>query len=215
MGMTRNEMITAAEALFEEITSKGESESSVAELFGWDEATYGRVRARMLELKTEQLRARPREHAYVEFVIQQQRNIRDLDDVIKKLDKTKMHAASIGAIRLRSDLQTAIIEKGQEFGLIKKEAERREIVAGVVVADMSRTELSIAIAKELTGFKGLMEKFGDAPITSIVPLGGASLHYGEAATPYIDAESDSSKDQDAEVPAPVKPIAHKPKKGRR
>jgi hypothetical protein len=199
MGLTRTEVDSAAISLYEEVTRNGESERSVAELFGWDEATYERVRTRMLEIKAEQYRARPREHVYVEFVIQQQRNIRDLDEVIRKLDKTKMHAASIGAIRLRADIQSSVIEKGQEFGLIKKEAERKELVGGLFVADLTRGQLTENIVKELSTLKDYMERFGDSPITDV--KAPRALHYGKPAAPIMDAEAEEM-DEPEDVAAP-------------
>jgi hypothetical protein len=204
VGLSRSELSKQALALYEEITARGESEASVAELFGWDPETYEQVRNRMLEMKAELFRNRPREHVFVEYVIQQQRNIRDLDEVIKKLDKTKMHAATIGAIRLRSEIQSGVIEKGQEFGLIKKEAERKEIVAGLFLGDMTRGQLSDAIVKELAGFKELMDRFEDVPMAALVT--GGNLHYGPKAPAMLDAEGEEVADDE---PKPVKKASRK------
>jgi hypothetical protein len=190
MAKTSVDLNAQAEALYDEIC-RGENERSVADLFGWDDETFKAIRARMMEMKVHEERSKPREIVFMEYKLDQEANIRDLNTVIKKLKTSRnMEAASVGAIRLRSDIQDKIVAKAQEFGMVKKEPTRSVLLhaGGVMVAEMSKDALQGAIMTELSSMRDMMEKYGDKPI-SAMPTAKA-LHYGAQARLHEAVETE-------------------------
>lgn len=196
MHLSKSDRAEAVATLLKDLAD-GDSEAEVAEIMGWDSATLAYVRKTMLESEAQRMRKMPREHVYVQYCMEQRRNVRDLDDLITHLDKKQQYNAVIGAIRLRSDIADKIITKGQEFGVIRKEAERKEhiLVGGIIVGDMTAPQLRTAIGTEMNELKVLMEKFGDQPINALSP---GALHYGPKAAKFVE-----SKTKVVETPKPV------------
>ena len=148
---------------------KGTVESEIADLLGLDTDTYRHVRSFMLQELANDIRALSSDQQFVAYRIEQQRNIHDLDDLITNLNEQTQYNALVGALRLRSEIQDKIVVRGQEFGVISKQPDRREIVAGVVVADLSTSDLRQMITGQLAALSGLMEKYGDADMRAIEP----------------------------------------------
>jgi hypothetical protein len=183
MPLSKDDVSDAADALYHELVDGHETESSIAEIMGWDPELFRRIKKTMLDEKSDEIRTKPREHVYVEYCISQQQNIRDLNDLIKGLDAKQQYNALVGAIRLRSDIYDKIVSKGQEFGLIRKEPERKEVIAGILVSDMSSDDIRQAIVTQLTSIKDLMGKFGDKDLMS---LEVGKVHYGRALPRTFD-----------------------------
>jgi hypothetical protein len=179
--LSKVELSEAMISLFEEL-SEGNTDASIMDLMGWNADTFQNVKRAMLEGKAEELRTKPREHVYVEYLISQSRNIQDLNDLVDTLDKKQQYNALVGAIRLRSDIHDKIIARGQEFGVIRKEAETKRIIGGLLVTDMSSSEIRTAIGTHLGELKGMMERFGDADFASMPTP--KKLHHG-AAVPVV------------------------------
>ena len=173
----------------------------------------------MYETRAEQLRQTPREHMYIDYCTEQRRNIHDLNQLIKKLDEAKQSNAYVGAIRLRSEITDKIIEKGQEFGVIKKTPQRTEVVAGILVADMTQEDLRKGIIEQSKLLKDVLEKYGDGDITtlkdgpthflgtSIVTEGTTVLKRESARPPAPDDDDDEelvSRMTAKRVPRPAK-----------
>lgn len=159
---------------------EGKTEDEIMDELGMDVATFRDARRFMLELKTEDIRLKPREHVYVEYCIAQEKNLYDLNDLLEKSrSETKQYNAAVGAIRLRSDILNKMIEVGQEFGLIKKEPVRKEILAGLVVGELSNDDLKQAVRDQIVKLNKLVSDFGDGDIMSMKT---GPLHYGPTVT---------------------------------
>jgi len=184
--MTREEMMEAAKTLFKELVS-GENDGDVADIMGWDDETFAKVKKAMLSSNADEMRSKPAEHVYVEYLIEQRRNVKDLTDLINNLD------AVVGAIRLRSEIVDRILERGFDFGVIKR-AETRQAggnvtfnYLGINLGEMTAPQLRDAIGAQLKELEGLMSKFGDGVgITSLSP---GALHYGKAVVVPTLAET--------------------------
>lgn len=186
MKLTKAQLVEAAATIYGRMV-EGEPEAEIMDHLGFDVETFREARRYMLEIRSEEIRTRPHEHTYVEYLIEQRRNLHDLNTMIKACDSTKHSNALVGAIRLRADIYDRIIERGQEFGFIRKVPERKELVGGLIIADMSASELNLAIAKQLKDIQGMISKHGD---TSIDGLDPGPLHYGVPAlkAPPIETE---------------------------
>lgn len=177
--LTEGEMDQAAEDLFQYlITGKGDEEAQ--DELGVDTATYGKIKRHMLDRKAVEIHNRPTEHVYVQYILDQAQNLRVLTDMIKTNTADKNQNAVVGAIRLRADLYDRIITKGQECGLIEKEPERREIIAGVIVADLTNRQLQGVLKTELFEITQMMSEYGTKKFID-VELG--PIHHGPALKP--------------------------------
>lgn len=190
----------AAAYIFEQ-RIRGKRDKTIQEALGLDADQYAEAAKFLLEHRSEQLRDMPREHVYVEYVIDQKRNIKDLDDLIKNLDANSQYNAVIGAIRLRSDIQNKILDRAQEFGLVKKEAERRELVGGIAIFELGAEDLRKKIVTHTKGLADVMREYGEKEFTR---LPAPELHYGESAfeTTGESVEDSADEDDEAELEKP-------------
>lgn len=188
--LSKSELMEAAATVYGELVA-GLSHTEIMETLGYDAETYEQVRKYMLELRSADYRNQPRDHAYVEYVIEQRRNIHDLNNLIKNLDEKTQYNAVVGAIRLRSDIVDKIVAKGQEFGLIKKTPERREIVGGILIGELSMDDLKKEIFKQSKLLTSSMEKFGDG---DFMDKRDGPLHYGPTfETSGVEVEEDDEE----------------------
>lgn len=194
--LTKAELAEAAKALFADLVS-GEDPQEIADVMGWDADTFATVQKAMLVSRAEEVRAKPADHVYIEYMIDQKRNIKDLTDLINNLDKKKQYNAVVGSIRLRAELTDRILERGFDFGILKRaeagggglgQGNTFNIIAGVDVSAMTAPQLRDAITGQLSELHGYIEAFGDG--IDISKLATGTLHYGDRApdpNEFIDA----------------------------
>lgn len=206
MTLSKAEKLEAAATIYDLMLS-GESDDRIMDALGMSAELFHEAKKFMLEQRATEVRGKPREHVYVEYVIEQRVNVKALDTFIGKLDDKKQYNALVGAIRLRSDLVDRILERGFDLGIIRKTPEQHELIGGLAVAQMSSEDLRKAIG-ELTGkTTELMLRCGDDDIMSIDP---GALHRGEGflesaidpEAPVEDDEADVAAEAEV-VPAPV------------
>lgn len=208
--LSHAELLEAA-AVIEGRLLAGDTADEIMDTLGYNVDQYNEARRFLLEAKSTEIRNRSREHTYVEYVLEQRRSIKDLDKLVKDLDKQSQYNAVVGAIRLRSDLIDRIIDRGQDFGFIKKEAASRDLIAGIIITDMSNADLKKEIVQQNKLLVGLMEKFGEK---SFLELEDKPLHYGSPVfkkTISTTAE-DVEEDDEALLPPPKALATTKKKK---
>lgn len=185
-GLTRVDIEEAKNSIWDSLC-KGESDDEIMDLMGLDPEIYKSLKVQMLEDKAQELKRKPPEHVYVEYILAQTQNIQDLSDMIAEFKTTKQYNALVGAIRARSDLHDKLIAKGQEFGVFRKMPQRRELVAGVIVQDMSKDALKTAITGAISKLDTMMKRYGDGDILDQLP---GPIHHGPALPSVIDAEAE-------------------------
>jgi hypothetical protein len=195
--LTKQEMMEAIATIYGRL-SQGASEEAVIAEMGISADDFGRLKAAMFDHKADEVRTRPIEHIYVDYVIKQTENVRDLTAMIAEFSCTKQYNAMVGAVRARSEIYDKMISIGQSCGLIKKAAERREIMAGVIVADLTNQQLKKAITKELGDLNVLMKRYGDKDM-SAVEVG--VLHHGERLLPDKPEHAVPKDDRADGIPA--------------
>jgi hypothetical protein len=166
--------------------SEGKDDREVIEEMGISAEDYAALKAAMFEAKADQLRGTPIEHIYVTYMINQIHNVKDLTGMITDFKTTKQYNAMVGAVRVRSEIYDKLVKTGQDMGLIRREPNRTEIIAGVVVADLTNQQLKKAIVGELADLNKLMKRYGDGKIVEMEP---GDLHYGEALPPRSEPTS--------------------------
>lgn len=165
---------------------EGKLDNEIIADMGLTPEEYKKLRSAMFDAKADEVRSTPTEHVYVDYMIKQARNIKDLTDMIEEFKTTKQYTALVGAVRVRAELYDKLIAKGQEFGLIHKEPDKKQVLAGVMVADLSNKQLKTMIVGELDNLNQLMARYGDANIMDMAP---GKLHHGPRLPPTIDADS--------------------------
>lgn len=176
---------------------EGKADTDVIYDMGLSAEQYEQLKAAMFDAKADEVRAKPTEHVYIEYMINQINNINDLTSMIEVFKTSKQFNAMVGAVRARSEIYDKLIARGQEFGIIHKKPDRKEIVAGVLIGDLTNKELKKLITAELGKLNGLMQRYGDADIMAIEP---GPLHLGTPSTD-IAAEVSARK-----VTAPKKEV---------
>ena len=144
---------------------------------GLDIDSYEALKSKMFDAEKTRLRDRSSEDVYVDYALRQQTNISDLTEMIKSFKETKQYNALVGAVKARAEILDKLIAKGQEFGLIDKRPERKEIIAGVFMGELSDKQLRQFITGELTGVQKLMNKYGSGEVPSIIDVKPGNVHY--------------------------------------
>lgn len=197
--MKRRELLEAAAYIHEQLV-RGKKDSYIRRQLGLEVEEYEEAKKFLLESKAEEYRETPREHVYAQYVIEQKRNIKDLDALVKNLNYSSQYNAVIGAIRLRSDIQERIVTRGQEFGMIKKEPERRVMIGGVALFDMATDDLRKQIVSQTKMLAGVMGDYGERDFSSVSIK---PLHYGESAFTETTGESvDEDDERELTKPTP-------------
>lgn len=191
IGLTKFDIEEAKLTIWMELC-KGTPDGEIIDLTGLDHDTYHSLKRQLVEEKALDMKSKPPEHVYVEYVIAQTRNINDLTDMIKEFKNTKQYNAMVGAVKARADLQDKLISRGQELGVFKKMPDQKQIVAGVVVAEMTREDIKLAITNAVNQMNKMMTDYGDGDLLSLSP---GELHYGPALPPATTSVADSTGDE--------------------
>jgi hypothetical protein len=155
--LTKDELTEAVISIFTRL-AEGQTDVEVADGMGLTTAEYQKLKTAMFEFKSNEIRKKPREHVYVEYVIEQMQNIKALSNIIDKYDTegSKQYTAIVGAIRTKAELSKSLLQMGQEFGIIHKEPDKKEFIAGVMVSELTNEDLKKMVLKEL---KSLNESY--------------------------------------------------------
>lgn len=176
--------------------------SEVREDLALNEEDFRAVLVHMFDAKAEEVRNRPTEHVYVQYIIDQCKNIADLTKLIAEFKTTRQHSSMVSAIKARSDIQDKIIDRGQQFGVIASSPERPgQLVAGIVIAELTNEELKKTILRELKQAQKMMDDFGDVNFID-VPV--TEIHRGPALPPAEMAELSPSEEASEPAAKPVK-----------
>ena len=199
MAFTKAEKMEAAASIYE-LMLAGESDDRIMSAMGMSAELFQEAKRFMLESKASEARSKSREVVYVEYVLEQRGNVRQIDDLLNVMsgpDGKKHYNAFVGALRLRSDIADRILERGYELGIVRKTPEQHEVIGGIAVAGMTSEDLLKAIKEAVSLTTSV--PFADK---SILELDAGPLHRGEGV---IDALVEDGEDDEAllaSVPAP-------------
>lgn len=158
------------------LMSQGKNDREIAEEIGVSNDELVELKAVMLDMKAEELRNKPIEHTYIEYMTAQLGNVRDLTDMLADFKNTKQYNAMVGAVRARAEIYDKLLTKGQDCGIIKKAPNRTEMVGGILVADLTNEELKRAMMEEFKSLKLLSDRYGDKDFAKLeIPK---ELHHG-------------------------------------
>lgn len=204
MKLNKIQILEAMESLMSSI-ERGVDDADIQHEMGLTIVEYEKLKSDMLDAKSDDIMKRPVEHTYVQYILDQMRNVHDLTDIINQHKNTKSVNAAVSAIRVRSEITDKIIEKGQDFGIIHKEADKKEVKGGFLVAQLTSEQLKSAITAELKNLNDMMSTYGES--ANMIDVDPGDIHLGPA-NPELMASSNVETDETAKSKA-------KPKKGRK
>lgn len=206
MKMEKRELVHAISVLFSALTS-GYSDEEAANELGLDLEEIRRLKSEMLDFKAKELREKPIEHVYVEYMISQMANITDLTDMIKIYrGDPKSSNAAVGAIRTRSEIIDKIFNKGQDVGLIEKAPTKSESLFGILIADLTDSKLNDLMHQKV---RELNELTAGNEVIDITALPAQDDLYDG---PALDLTKEDEKESEPEM---VEPKKRKKKKVKR
>jgi hypothetical protein len=172
--LTKTQLQEAVQAIYSAMV-EGDTDADIAARLGLEAEEYNDLKMAMFDAKADEVRSRPTEHTYVQYMIDQAQNVRDLTAMIADFKSSRQYNAMVGAVKVRSEIYDKLIKFGQDFGLIHREAKKGELLVGHLIADMTNKQLKAAITGELSMLNGLVKKYGDRSIMDMEP---GSLHHG-------------------------------------
>lgn len=158
----------------------GQSDVEIMDDLDLDSQTFMLCKKFLLQMKANEIDASTSGEVFGRYLIAQEQNIGDLNDLIRNLNHKSQYNALVGAIRLRADITDRIVTTGQTLGMIDKEPEKKVIIAGINVHEMKDRDLKRGVVKAVAGLQKLISRYGDTQKLGDMEIEG-SLHYGEKA----------------------------------
>lgn len=153
-----------------EIKSKlgtGMSDIQVAEEMGLPTKDYNALKRELYQQDKLEMSSKNSEEVFIDYRMRQEGCIKDLEKMIQTFSTTKQYNAMVGAVKAKSDIIDRIVARGQEFGVLEKVPEKKQIIAGVLVAGMTNDDLRARVAKEAIGMSEAFKKYGEGDILSL------------------------------------------------
>jgi hypothetical protein len=175
LGLTAEEERQAADALWSKLLA-GVTEEDIQAEMGLASADYAALRAVAFERAGETLRAKPPEIHFLDYLLNQTRNLRDLSDMVaawrvrdeEGRARVVQPAAFVSAVKVKAEILDKIIQWGRELGLIQT-SQSGGVVPGVNVKDLSSKELRGLVARELAQLDRIVARFGEADLADVQP----------------------------------------------
>lgn len=146
---------------------EGKTDTLIQEEMALDTGDYNALKSELYEQEKTDINNKSVEDVFIDFTHRMEGCIRDLNGIISNAKAN--HNAVVGAVRAKADIINRIIDRGQEFGLIEKIPEKKQIVGGILVAQLPNKELRELIMKQTGEMGKLMEKYGDTDMMDEPP----------------------------------------------
>lgn len=198
--LSKEELVEAAASIYE-MAAAGESDDSIMSTLGMDATTFRAAKKFMFDDRIAQAKGKSRELVFVEYALEQRRNIHLVDTLITELsgpEGKRHYNAFVGAIRLRVDITDRILERGFDLGVIAKAAEKHEVIGGLAVAGLSAADLTKMILELTNSTKELCERYGEADILDVSP---GELHRGPSVIDAFAEDDEALLDKKLELKA--------------
>lgn len=177
---------------------EGHPDEDVAAALDLDDDAYLALKTRVFQEKAEQIKSRPAEIVYLEYLVEIRRTLNMTNTAIDKFNQSiandgkgagRTGPALVSAIRLRADLLSALVDKGQSLGVIDKTAGAVQLIGGIALTGLSDTQIRELITQEMEAFKGVAVNAIDVSEVQTGPI-----HYGPSGDPELAAQIPSDGD---------------------
>jgi hypothetical protein len=141
--------------------AEGTTDEEVMTLLGISTVgRYNELKRELYRQESADLVNKTTEDIFLEYKWAQEKCMRDLDDAMKGIPENQPNAL-VGAIKAKSDIIDKILKTGQDIGVINKEPEKKQIIHGHIIAQLSNQELRKLIAQETNSLADALSKYGD------------------------------------------------------
>lgn len=175
--LTRKQKIELAATIYQHLVD-GSTEEEILEDLGITAQHFALAKSFLLTSKGEAEQHLTPQQRYARYMIEQERNIADLNDLVGNLDHKKQYSAVVGAIRIRAEIAEAVIKTGQTLGVVPKEPERRLLLGGISITEMSESDLRKGVLTAIGGLSQMIERYGAGGV-NVRQLSPGRLHHGE------------------------------------
>lgn len=180
--LTRKQKIQLAAAIYQHLVD-GSSDDEIIDELGVTVQDYATAKKFLLTSKGEEEENLTPKERFARYLIEQERNVNDLNDLVNNLNSKTQYNTIVGAIRMRSEIADRVISTGQTLGVISKAPERRLLLGGISISDMKDTDLRKGVLTAIGGLSQMIERYGTgANVRELTP---GPLHHGDA----VEAES--------------------------
>lgn len=174
---TQKEIKEASLRIYD-LLSKGASDKVIAKKLGLSAEEYSILKLAMFDLEAEKIRTKPVEHVYIEYLLRQEQNINTLSRVIHEYMGGSHPGAVVSAVKERANIIDGMLEKGQKMGVLHVEPDKKMIVAGKVVAELSNSDLKRGITQLVGQMNNLIKGYGGEKDLLELPA-PKDIYYGE------------------------------------
>lgn len=154
----------------------GKSFDECRKALGLTSEEYDRVRKVCCEEEAKRIREKSKEEIYSEYVVEQRKCLAALERIIDRpaKDGKGSDTALLNAIKIKSEIEDKIIEKGQELGILEKVGKKMSS-GPVVVTDMEDAQtkkmrdedLRDSISNEAMNLERVTNKFQGKSLSEI------------------------------------------------
>jgi len=142
--------------------ANGESDETIAEEQSWPIEAVEVLRKAVRDAEIVSM-GRPTNEVFADYVLRQEGCIRDLNDAIERFGKEPKTAhVVVGAVKAKSEILDRVMMRGQEFGVLQKAPQRREILKGEFIAELPPHKMRELVRQELGALNRLQRLVGDA-----------------------------------------------------
>lgn len=174
--LTRKQKLALAGDIYEQMID-GSTEEEIMKDLGITADDFAVAKNVLLETKGEQEERLSPRARFARYLIEQERNIVDLNDLVNNLNSKSQYSAIIGAIRMRAEIADKVISTGQTLGIITKEPDKKLLLNGLALADMKEKDLRQGVLEAIGGLSKMITMYqGDTNIRALTP---GPLHQGE------------------------------------
>lgn len=133
------------------------SDDDIKSLLAVGDSELEKLKEELLEHDALKVRSRSAEQTYVRYVLEQRQCINALERLASS--ERCSSAASVAAIRAKSDIIKGILQTGMEMGMIERTGDK--LAPGRAVKELTTPALQAYIIQEINLFGDYVAKFGD------------------------------------------------------
>lgn len=183
------------------LIASGVEELEIISQLGISYEEYEELLRRFIEHELQAERKRSTDEHYLNYLLEQRSNLRELTGMIKGFGESKQFNAQVGAIRAKADILERVLDRAEQFGFINL---KRPVttINGILIANASSPE----IRKTIQGMLVEMKQIAASGDKAMAEVEVGDLHQDEV----IDVPAIA-----APAPPPAKTSRAKPKKATR
>jgi len=146
----------------------GVDDIELSERLGISTSDTQELKRKFLEHEASLVRSKSTEIDYVEYCLEMQRSMADLDRLISSNKKIGSAISTVvSAVRARADIVDRMMKTGIDLGLIVRQGKNGTAEGGEAIKGLTNPEIRKYIFQEIQVFNNTMIRYGDRNITDL------------------------------------------------